>query len=90
MKKAKQVLAMIGVILLVALYLGTLVLAILGKDFFPMFMAALATTLVLPVILWLYTLMEKSRKEKKEKNQPIEWVGKWTKYQKYRSKCTVR
>lgn len=68
MKKAKQVLAMIGVILLVALYLGTLVLAILGKDFFPMFMAALATTLVLPVILWLYTLMEKSRKEKKEKN----------------------
>lgn len=68
MKKAKQVLAMIGVILLVALYLGTLVLAILGKDFFPMFMAALATTLVLPVILWLYTLMKKSRKEKKEKN----------------------
>lgn len=67
MKKAKQVLAMIGVILLVALYLGTLVLAILGKDFFPMFMAALATTLVLPVILWLYTLMEKSRKEKKKR-----------------------
>lgn len=67
MKKAKQILAMIGVILLVALYLGTLVLAILGKEFFPMFMAALATTIVLPVILWLYTLLEKSRKEKKEK-----------------------
>lgn len=69
MKKAKQILAMIGVILLVALYLVTLVLAILGKDFFPMFMAALATTLMLPIILWLYTLMEKSRKEKKEKEQ---------------------
>lgn len=69
MKKAKQILAIIGVILLVALYLVTLVLACLGKDFFPMFMAALATTIVLPVILWLYTLMEKSRKEKKEKEK---------------------
>ena len=66
MKKTKQILAIIGVILLAALYLGTLVLAILGKDFFPMFMAALCLTLVLPVILWLYTLMQKSRKEKKE------------------------
>ncbi len=69
MKKTKQILAMIGVILLAALYLGTLVLAILGKDFFPMFMAALATTMVLPIILWLYTLMEKSRKEKKENTE---------------------
>ena len=31
MNKTKRILAMIGVILLVALYLGTLVLAILGK-----------------------------------------------------------
>lgn len=69
MKKTKQILAMIGVILLAALYLGTLVLAILGKDFFPMFMAALATTMVLPIILWLYTLMEKSRKKKKENTE---------------------
>lgn len=66
MKRTKQILAFIGVILLAALYLGTLILAILGKDFFPMFMAALASTLILPVILWLYTLMHKSRKEKKE------------------------
>lgn len=69
MKKTKQILAMVGIILLAALYLGTLVLAILGKDFFPMFMAALATTMVLPIILWLYTLMEKSRKEKKENTE---------------------
>lgn len=69
MNKTKRILAMIGVILLVALYLGTLVLAILGKDFFPMFMAALATTIALPVILWLYTLMQQSRKDKNEKNE---------------------
>lgn len=72
MKKVKQILAMIGVVLLVALYLVTLVLAVLGKDFFPMFMAALATTIILPVILWLYTLMEKSRKEKKAKEKEKE------------------
>lgn len=70
MKKTKQILAIIGVILLVALYLSTLVLAILGKDFFPMFMAALATTIALPVILWLYTLMQQSRKDKTEQNKP--------------------
>lgn len=70
MNKTKRILAIIGVILLVALYLGTLVLAILGKDFFPMFMAALSTTIALPVILWLYTLMQQSRKDKNEKNEP--------------------
>ena len=70
MKKTKQFLAMIGVILLAALYLGTLVLAILGKDFFPMFMAALATTIALPVILWLYTLMQQSRKDKTKNDEP--------------------
>lgn len=66
MKKTKQILAMVGVILLAALYLGTLVLAILGKDFFPMFMAALILTITLPVVLYLYTLLQKSRKKKLE------------------------
>lgn len=69
MKKTKQILAIIGIILLVGLYIGTLVLALLGKEFFPMFTASLALTFALPVILWLYTLMQKSRKEKKEKEE---------------------
>lgn len=71
MKKTKQILAMIGVILLAALYLGTLVLAILGKDFFPMFMAALATTIALPVILWLYTLMQQNREKRNKDAETI-------------------
>lgn len=69
MKKTKQILAIIGIVLLVSLYLVTLILAILGKDFFPMFMASLASTFMLPIILWLYTLMHKSRKDKKEKEK---------------------
>ena len=67
MKKSKQILAIIGIILLVALYLCTLVLAVLGKAFFTVFMAALVLNIALPVILWLFTLMQKSRKEKNEK-----------------------
>lgn len=67
MKKSKQILAIIGIILLVALYLCTLVLAVLGKAFFTVFMAALVLSIALPVILWLFTLMQKSRKEKNEK-----------------------
>ncbi len=66
MKKSKQILAIIGVILLVALYLSTLVLALLGKEFFSVFMAAFAVSIALPVILWLFTLMQKSKKENDE------------------------
>lgn len=66
MKKTKQIFAMVGVVLLAALYLGTLVLALLGQDFFPTFMAALILTITLPVVLYLFTLMQKSRKRKLE------------------------
>ena len=41
MKKTRQIIAILGVVLLAGLYLATLVLAILGKDFFPMFMTSL-------------------------------------------------
>ena len=41
MKKLLRILAILGSILLIGLYFITLILAILGKDFFPMFMAAL-------------------------------------------------
>ncbi len=40
MKKAQRILAAIGIILLIGLYLSTLVFALLGKDFFPMFIAS--------------------------------------------------
>lgn len=54
MKKIQRILAIIGIIVLVGLYLSTLVFALLGKDFFPMFMAALFSSVVLPVLLWAY------------------------------------
>lgn len=67
MKKTKQILAIIGIALLVVLYLSTLVFALLGKDFFPMFMASMVSTIMIPVIIWLYTMLHKNLKKKKEK-----------------------
>ena len=57
MKKVQQILAILGILLLVGLYLLTLILAILGKDFFPMFMASLFSTLAIPVLIWLYGMV---------------------------------
>ncbi len=57
MKKLRRILAMVGVVLLLGLYLVTLLLAILGKDFFPMFMASLFSTFAIPVMIWLYGMV---------------------------------
>ena len=57
MKKSRRILAMAGVVLLLGLYLITLILACLGKDFFPMFMAPLFSTLAIPVLIWLYGMV---------------------------------
>lgn len=64
MKKTQRILAIIGIVLLVGLYLLTLLFAILGKDFFPMFMASLFSSFVLPVLIWLYGFLYKMRKKR--------------------------
>ncbi|MCI9082024.1 MAG: hypothetical protein HFI70_06870 [Lachnospiraceae bacterium] len=68
MKKVQQILAILGIVLLVGLYLITLVLAILGKNFFPMFMAALFASMALPVLLWIYGFVYKLIKRKAQEN----------------------
>ena len=54
MRKVKRILALIGVILLVLLYLSTLVFALLGKEFLNWLMAAIIATIVVPVLIWAY------------------------------------
>ena len=72
MQKTKRILAMIGVILLVLLYLSTLVFAILGKDFMNWLMAAVVSTVILPVLIWAYTFVYKLLKGNKEDNSEKE------------------
>ncbi|MEG0961710.1 MAG: hypothetical protein RSD28_01195 [Lachnospiraceae bacterium] len=69
MKKTKQILAIIGIVLLVCLYLTTLLLALLGKDFFQMFMAAMISTIMIPVLIWTYTFVYKLIKKHNGKEE---------------------
>ena len=68
MKKSRRILAMAGVVLLLGLYLITLILACLGKDFFPMFMAALFASMALPILLWIYSFIYKLTKKDSQQN----------------------
>ncbi|MDD7403348.1 MAG: hypothetical protein SO170_03555 [Butyribacter sp.] len=58
MKKAKRVLALLGVILLIGLYIMTLVSAILAtpatKDFF---VASVIATIMIPILLYVYQMI---------------------------------
>ena len=54
-KRHKQIAAIIGIVLLVALYLVTLILALCRfEGAFSLFMGALACTIVVPVLIWIY------------------------------------
>lgn len=58
MKKVKRILAASGAVILLALYGSTLVFAMLdieGSE--NLLMAAIASTIILPVVLYAYTLV---------------------------------
>lgn len=60
MKKAKRILALIGAILLIAMYLITLILAIFASPATKgMLMAAIGCTIVLPCLLYGMMLIAK-------------------------------
>ncbi|MCQ2535956.1 MAG: hypothetical protein MJ110_03195 [Lachnospiraceae bacterium] len=63
MKKIKQILAIIGIIILVGLYVLTLVIAITGQgDWFKFFAASIAATVLIPITIWLLIQMIKKFK----------------------------
>lgn len=60
MKKVKQILAIAGIVLLVALYLTTLIFAITdNSDTMSMFVASVVATVIIPVLIWSYTFIFK-------------------------------
>lgn len=67
MKKLKRFTALIGAILLIALYASTLVLAMIGSDASAdLLRIAVVTTIVLPVLLWAYSLIYRVLKQRAE------------------------
>ena len=70
MKKVKRILAMIGVILLIGLYLSTLFCALFAKEnLMSLLMASIYATFVIPVLIWAYTFIYKLvKKDDNEEN----------------------
>ena len=62
MKKTKQILALLGAILLAGLFVGTLVLAIVGSEHtFDLMMAAFVACFAVPFTIWLFERMRRHR-----------------------------
>ncbi len=67
MKKIKRILAMAGILLLVTMYLSTLVCAILDTgDTMFLFRASVMCTVLVPVLLWGYTVIYRLSKGNQE------------------------
>ena len=77
MKKVKQILALIGVILLVALYVTTLILAITDNSgTMNMFFASVVATIMIPVLIWAYTLIYRLTRGNKDSDEKSTDSGK--------------
>ena len=64
MKKARQIIALIGVILLVLLYVSTLVLAIVDKSSsMKLFQTSVIVTIIVPVLIWTVTFFMKRNRD---------------------------
>ena len=64
MKKARQIIALIGVILLVLLYVSTLVLAIVDKSSsMQLFQTSVIATIIVPVLIWTVTFFMKRNRD---------------------------
>lgn len=67
MKKTKRILALIGVILLVGMYLSTLIFALIKhENASNMLMASIVCTVIVPVLLYAYTLMYRVLRDRNE------------------------
>lgn len=70
MKKVRQILAIIGIVLLAVMYLSTIFFAIFDKSqTMGMFKASVGLTIVIPILIWLYTFLYKLISGHKDENQ---------------------
>ena len=62
--KTKRIMAIIGIIILVGLYITTLLLAIFGNEHTnSWFMACIAATVIVPIMMWVYSWLYKLLKK---------------------------
>ncbi len=64
MKKVKRILALIGVLLLTALYIATLICAVTDNSgTMQMFTASVIATVIVPTLIWIYTFIYRLLKD---------------------------
>ncbi len=70
MKKVKQILAIVGVIILVGLYVSTIVCAVsASENFMNMLMTSIYASVIIPVLIWAYSFIYKLiKKDSEEKD----------------------
>ncbi len=70
MKKVKQILAILGIIVLVGLYVSTIICALSASDnFMNMLMTSIYASVIIPVLIWAYSFIYKLiKKDSEEKN----------------------
>lgn len=67
MKKVKQILAILLILILIGLYASTIIFAIIGSDKTLVWLqASVYATIVVPVLLWTYGFIYKKVKDAKE------------------------
>lgn len=68
--KAKQILAIIAIVLLVGMYVSSLVFALIGSDWAqPFLQASVYMTMLVPIVLYAFTLAWKHRKKKDDDSE---------------------
>ncbi len=67
MKKVKQILAILGIIVLVGLYVSTIICALSASDnFMNMLMTSIYASVIIPVLIWAYSFIYKLIKKDSE------------------------
>ena len=66
-KKVKQILAIIGIVVLVGLYVSTIVCALSSSDnFMNLLLASVYATVIIPVRIWAYSFIYKLQKKDRD------------------------
>jgi cell shape-determining protein MreD len=70
MKKVKQILAILGIVVLLSLYVITLVCAIVdNSNTMRMFQASIVASFIIPVLIWAYSFVYKMVKKNHEQKE---------------------
>ena len=69
-KKVKQILAIIGIVVLVGLYVSTIVCALSSSDnFMNLLLASVYATVIIPVLIWAYSFIYKLLKKDRDDDE---------------------